>query len=273
MRAESSGYHVEGTASDSASDIESTAGSGSEMGGGREYIPSSKDVISSWMSDIEETAPSTEATDNSDIGDDEVSSEDEEEQPSGKTTKGKPKVPDKKQEVGNALGKGFDQYTIKVPLKNYMKKNIKPNILNVCKHLRNVVFRQQLFVNDYIISNCRQELPKCIFQSNFWYSVGQMVMGAKKVTNSKNIPEEIVSHWKSFSKKYPDIIYRETIPKGFAQSCTESSKDLQTIYRNMIVENYKERIATYLKYRIRTEFKVSLSCVFISISFYLTMYV
>jgi hypothetical protein len=136
-----------------------------------------------------------------------------------------------------------------------------------------VAFRQQLFVNDYSIANWRQELPRCIFESNFWYSVGQMVMGAKKVTNSKNMPEEIASHWKSFSKKYPDIVYRETLPKGFAQYCTESAKDLQTIYRNMIVENYEERIAAYLKYRIQTEFKVSLSYVFISISFYLTIHV
>jgi hypothetical protein len=80
---------------------------------------------------------------------------------------------------------------------------------------------------------------------------------------------EITSRWKSFSKKYLDIVYREALQKGFVQSSTEASKDLQTIYLNIIVENYEERIATYLKYRIRTEFKVGLPYVFSCIYFYL----
>lgn len=100
-------------------DIESS----SEMGDFVSGIEASQDSIPK-IEDVEE------ATDNSDG--DEILSEDEEEESSNKSTKGKPKVPNKKQEVGKTLGKGFDQYTIKVPLENYMKKNINPTVVNVC---------------------------------------------------------------------------------------------------------------------------------------------
>lgn len=77
------------------------------------------------------------------------------------------------------LGVEYRAFTRKIPFDNIVEEEharfLKPAILSASNDLRNMIFRAQIFVNYYIILFSHEmegiDIPYCIFERNFWYSI------------------------------------------------------------------------------------------------------
>ena len=143
-----------------------------------------------------------------------------------------------KQEVFNKnLGQKYRPFTRKLPMDKCVAdqcvNTLKPIIISACRDVRNIVFRAQIFVNYYITLRSQQELdndiPHCIFQQQFWYSVCQLV-NAKRVTTSTNIPPNMLAVWNVFQSQYSSIVYHQQIAGGTSQCLAEACTELATSY-------------------------------------------
>ena len=170
-----------------------------------------------------------------------------------------------KQEVMTQnLGVGYKAFTRKLPLDNCIREEyantLKPVIVSACRDVRNIGFRAQIFVNYYVTLRSQQteenDIPHCIFQRNFWYTVCQLV-NAKRVTLSTNLPPNMNAVWDAFRSVYPSIVYNKVLAPGTSQCLAEACNELATSYQNSIVEGFEERLLNFLYYRLQHIFMVS----------------
>lgn len=133
------------------------------------------------------------------------------------------------------LGEGFQMFTRKIPLDNCVKEQyksvLKNRILSASEDVRQLLFRAQLFVNHYILLHCNDNIPKCIFQQNFWYSMCQLINN-KRITNSKDIPSGLLDDWNNFRRQHPAVLYPIQLASGNSQCVTEACIQVATTYLN-----------------------------------------
>ncbi|GAA5803229.1 hypothetical protein HPULCUR_008706 [Helicostylum pulchrum] len=126
--------------------------------------------------------------------------------------------------------------------------------------MMSVLSRALLFANYYIAHRSNQQenndLPRCIFRQQFWYSIRQMVNG-KRVIQSNNLPSDMLSVWDSFKAQHRTIMYNAALKPGLSQCLTEACTELATSYQNHTVENFETRVIKFLTYKLPITFVVS----------------
>lgn len=115
---------------------------------------------------------------------------------------------------------------------------LRQRICELSTHLREIIIRVQLFVNDFIIFYATEPIDKYVFNANFFYSTAQLVMGKSITNDNPNYPQSVLSHWAYFKDRY-ECTY--TMPMtGYSAALSYACKLLETTYINFYVENFHE---------------------------------
>ncbi|PHZ17690.1 uncharacterized protein RHIMIDRAFT_310330, partial [Rhizopus microsporus ATCC 52813] len=161
----------------------------------------------------------------------------------------------KNEVFSRSLGQQFKTFTRKLPFDQCVHSSyqsaLKSRIISACEDTRQVVFRAQLFINQYILN--LKVHSNHIFKQNFWYSICQLVTD-KRVTNSAALPEGLLENWNLFRQSHGSIIYTKKPASGTSQCLSESCVQLATTYTNCIAENFEARLLKYLSYLIQNTF-------------------
>lgn len=146
-------------------------------------------------------------------------------------------------------GSKREEFTRRIPFSSIVNQQyhdeLQQKICELSKHLREVIIRVQLFVNDFILANHSGPINQHVFSQNFFYSTAQLVLG-KPVTNNSNYPEAVLAHWRYFQTEYelPDIIPI----KGYSDALSYACKTLETTYINFYVENFHRIFTNFALY-------------------------
>ena len=158
------------------------------------------------------------------------------------------------------MGPNYQAFTRKLPLKTIINEQyqelLRQKVIATSKSLREIVFRAMCFINHFCISGDHKAVPHFIFDKNFWYSLCQLVNG-RKITNSKNTSDKLMEAWDACRAAFPNMVYKAELPPGASNCLSEACTELQTSYRNHIVENFEGRLIKYLRYRLQNMFIVS----------------
>jgi hypothetical protein len=179
---------------------------------------------------------------------------------SARSSKCKNYEPSKDFIMKKKLGGAYDHYTKKVPLENWIKTEYKSlfqrNAIKASAEVRHVVYRAQLFVNYYLVMHKNDIIPKEIYTQNFWSSVFHLILDKEKKVQDKHVPHDLVEIFKTFKISHSRIIYRGTITSGVPNCFPHAAKELATIYTNMTVENFEQRMSKYLYRKLQNKFMV-----------------
>jgi hypothetical protein len=162
----------------------------------------------------------------------------------------------KQEQVQSLLG-NHTSITRKIKLDTILKPAYKTSITNkvriVSEHVRNIMIRAQIFVNYYVITHANQTVDKKVYTQNFWYCITQLVL--KKVPkNTKALPNDCLSCWNSFSSRYQVTYDMTPVVNGYSNCVTAACVEMATIYTNMIVECFENRVIAFLVRGIRELF-------------------
>ncbi|KAI9018615.1 hypothetical protein CLU79DRAFT_795567 [Phycomyces nitens] len=143
----------------------------------------------------------------------------------------------KEQVIRANLGDKYKAYTRKLGFDNCVldtyHTKLKSSVIKACSTVRHLVFRAKLFVNYYVLEkHALIGAPKAIFTQNFWYRIIQM-------------------------RQHKSILYTEKLLPGISQCLTEACTELATSYTNNIVENFKNHLLYFLRYKLQDLFMVS----------------
>lgn len=160
----------------------------------------------------------------------------------------------------------MERFSRKVYLKSVIRDEytttFSDRVIFLSNFIRNIIFRAQIFVNSYICDNYESSGDlKAITQQNFWYSICQLIMGAR-VTNKNFMSNSIVLAFDDFKQKHPNIVYQPeqgTSTKGYSDPLSAACVTLSTSYLNHIVENFDKRLLYYLYIKIKAIYEVSLA--------------
>ncbi|MDR2285594.1 MAG: hypothetical protein LBE37_20445 [Sphingobacterium sp.] len=165
--------------------------------------------------------------------------------------------------IEDKLGKGFQSYTRKLYLSSVVRQEHKEHfatkVINRSYFIRQVIFRSQLFVNHWIMSNSSMTNITSIFEQDFWYSIAQLIMG-KGVTNKSYISNAIVFAFVDFSQQFPTIkhpLKETTIKRGFSDTLSAACKVVATCYMNFVVETFKKRTIYFLRRKLYSIYPVN----------------
>ncbi|PHZ14430.1 uncharacterized protein RHIMIDRAFT_101572 [Rhizopus microsporus ATCC 52813] len=107
----------------------------------------------------------------------------------------------KNETFGRSLGQQFKTFTRKLSFYQCVHSSyqgaLKSRIISACENTQQVVFRAQLFINQYTLS--LKVHSSHIFKQNFWYSICQLVMD-KWAANSAALPGGLLENWSLFRK-------------------------------------------------------------------------
>lgn len=160
------------------------------------------------------------------------------------------------------LGPDYTVYVRKLPFQNCVKEEyqniLKQKIISCCSAVREIVLRVKLFVNWYLLKTPTESAPEGIFRQQFWYPVCQMV-GNRKPTNTKLLPEIFLQEWDNFKAGNPDVTFNGDLIGGSSQCITEACKELATTYENPVVEIFEDILKRFLRYRIQTMIVVKIN--------------
>ncbi|KAG2200602.1 hypothetical protein INT47_007346 [Mucor saturninus] len=164
------------------------------------------------------------------------------------------------------IGAKYQRYTISLPLKGFLNETDDDDdrlqkavnkIQDLSSFLRLVLFKAQIFVNDYILQY-PNNLSNEFFQQNFWYSLCRVVCKQLSI--------------KDFQLKYATIHYLEDAwmelnnlegvnlnvekdgLKNYGQVLATACETTGTCYNNYYIENFQNIICNYFNYMICKEF-------------------
>ncbi|KAG2191846.1 hypothetical protein INT46_010558 [Mucor plumbeus] len=148
------------------------------------------------------------------------------------------------------LGTGFQSFTRKFPFDTCVKERyrsvLKDRILSASEDVRQLLFRAQMFANYFIILHSNKNIPGCIYQQPFWYSICQLVNN-RRITNSKVLPPGMLDGCNNFKRQYPTILYKVDLAiKTFEQRVFSYLCYLvQNIYMSMKPDQVKLIVKEY----------------------------
>ncbi|KAG2194569.1 hypothetical protein INT47_006528, partial [Mucor saturninus] len=157
------------------------------------------------------------------------------------------------------IGAKYQRYTISIPLKGFLNETDDDDdrLQDLSSFLRLVLFKAQIFVNDYILQY-PNNLSNEFFQQNFWYSLCRVVCKQLSI--------------KDFQLKYATIHYLEDAwmelnnlegvnlnvekdgLKNYGQVLATACETTATCYNNYYIENFQNIICNYFIYMIFKEF-------------------
>ncbi len=150
------------------------------------------------------------------------------------------------------FGGNMEKFTRKVYLESVLRPSHKAifteKVIKLSEFIRNVTFRAQVFVSNYIIHNQDSPSLTLITEQNFWYSILQLIIG-QKVTNKKYLSNEIVYLLDEFQQMYPKILHtlKDNKLAGYSDSLTAACVTIATTYLNHTVENFQNRILYFIQ--------------------------
>jgi hypothetical protein len=160
-----------------------------------------------------------------------------------------------------AFPDGYNRTTISLPVSSVIRQGFRTIFTEhsklVSEFQRNVVFKTQLFVNYFIISNCVSETPKKIFEQNFWYQICHFTINDIKEGTSQAIYDSVDSFENAYTRfitQRSQAIHFGERPVGFAQSLSDACVTIKTTYRNFYVETFESRIIQFLKHCLMNAF-------------------
>jgi hypothetical protein len=158
----------------------------------------------------------------------------------------------------------FERYCRKVYLASVLRneyRDIFTERVNVLvEFVRNVLFRAQLFVNNYLINHYDSTVvPTFIYQQNLWHSVCQLIMNAH-ITNESYLSNAVVLGFSIFEQYYPSIIHsvKERHLREYSGCISDACRTLATMYLNRMTENFQSRVFYFLQQKIRAIYPVSI---------------
>lgn len=152
-----------------------------------------------------------------------------------------------------SLGTNYEAFTRKLPFDRCIKKeycHIKSSITETCAAVREIIFRAKVFINYYVLLNPTGQVASSIFKKNFWYSICQMING-QRITNQRDIPADLITTWDSFRTRHRNASVNITLLPGASQCISEACTEIETLYRNIIVETFEQKLLSFLCYKVQ----------------------
>ena len=165
------------------------------------------------------------------------------------------------QRIYRIFGGQYEYYSIKIPLKSVIRPGYSDTFINKVKIIsafnREVIFKAQLFVNYYIITNCLTTIPNEIFTQNFWYSICMLIFGnlsSQELQAKYSSVLNLAHAFDQYFQDYPLSIRPLAGLKGYSQCLSAACITVATTYNNYYVENYEEKLIQYLFFKVVTRF-------------------
>ncbi|KAI8970483.1 hypothetical protein BDF20DRAFT_826035, partial [Mycotypha africana] len=130
-------------------------------------------------------------------------------------------------------------------------------VIELCRFIRDVTTRAQLFMNYYIIKNRNLTVQEYIYEQNFWYCICKLVLG-QKITNKAYINHTVALTFDDVATDDPSIIspFKDQKIKGYSDAMAAACESIATTYMNHMVENFTKRIRYYLYWALKPTFQV-----------------
>ena len=148
------------------------------------------------------------------------------------------------------LGHDRETFTRKCMFQSVVRPEHRDGLLRCVQQLasftRHVVVITSLFVNMYFIDH--DVLAPICFTQNFFYSVMQLVLGRQMTATNSRIPPDLLQSWQAF-QQYHSALQEppKTEMKRTSDVLTEAAVLLATTYTNHIVENFEDRVTTFVR--------------------------
>lgn len=114
-----------------------------------------------------------------------------------------------------------------------------------------------IFVNFYFVKHAATEIPSYVFSQSFFYSIAQLVLGQTITNNNLQIPANINADWDEFKTEYPAAVYPLNGFQGYSASLATACNTLHECYTKMIVENFQNRVESYIVVQLQELVPVS----------------
>lgn len=94
-------------------------------------------------------------------------------------------------------------------------------------------------------------------KKNFWYTMCQMI-NSQRVTNQRYIPADLITTWDSFCTRHRDTSVNIRLLPGASQCISEACTEIETLYNNMIVETFEQKLLSFLRCKVQILLPVSI---------------
>lgn len=163
--------------------------------------------------------------------------------------------------IQERFGKDFERFTRTVSLRGIVRdqyfQRLEGKIQELSEFTRNVVIRVMIFVNFYFVKHAATEIPSYVFSQSFFYSIAQLVLGQTITNNNLQIPANINADWDEFKTEYPAAVYPLNGFQGYSASLATACNTLHECYTKMIVENFQNRVESYIVVQLQELVPVS----------------
>ena len=160
------------------------------------------------------------------------------------------------------LGSKIEYYTRKCLFDNVVKPQyqaiLREKVNLLCQYLRSVIVRTQILANSFFITT-DGPIPAVCFDTNFFYSLTQLVRGESVTTTNSRMPiQDIRRIWEDLKLSHPSLAQPPTsMLSRTSDVITEACVVLVTSYVNNVTLNFENRVKYFLKFKISQKFSVS----------------
>ncbi|KAI9257862.1 hypothetical protein EDC94DRAFT_179276 [Helicostylum pulchrum] len=172
------------------------------------------------------------------------------------------------QRLNRIFDRSFEHYTVSIRFNTVVKPRFKATFLTKVQEIspliREVIVKTQLFMNYYIIINCREAILNRIFTENFWYNIC-LVIGCRMLPEDcqekhSSVPN-FVPTYNDFLVQFPTSIKPIGAIRGYAQCLSAACVMISTTYTSYYVETYQGKFRKYLIYKLSVKFPEIASCI------------
>lgn len=83
------------------------------------------------------------------------------------------------------------------------------------------------------------------------------IINSQRVTNQRYIPADLITTWDSFCTRHRDVSVNIRLLPGASQCISEACTEIETLYNNMIVETFEQKLLSFLRYKVQTQLPLS----------------
>ncbi|GAA5809320.1 hypothetical protein MFLAVUS_002727 [Mucor flavus] len=175
-----------------------------------------------------------------------------------------------KERLTMAFPESYERFTISLPLQSFLKfdeeeegerlEQYQQRITELSSFLRQVIYRAQILINYYILSNSinMDNLSNNIFDRNFWYRVCRLIYQNITVYELQRmyptLPgiEAAFNHLQSLENV--NLLVEKGNLVGYGQIVSSACETVATAYSNFYVENFENYIGNYFIYKLKVEY-------------------
>jgi hypothetical protein len=178
-----------------------------------------------------------------------------------------------KERLSMAFPESYQRFTISLTLKSFLKINkqeepadkleqFQRRVIELSTFLRQVVYRAQIFVSYYILSNANSvgNLTNDIFDKIFWYRICRVVYGKITIQQLQNLYPRLRGIQAAFNRLQSmddvNLLVELNDLVGYGQILSTACETIATSSNNFYVENFEHYLANYFIYKLQAEYNV-----------------